>query len=77
MIQIPISTGELLDKVSILTIKSFKILDKEKARVIKKELRILSRLSEPFMLEPEVESLYTDLLSANLSLWELEDDIRI
>jgi len=77
MIQIPISTGELLDKVSILTIKSFKILDKEKVRVIKKELRILSRLSEPFMLEPEVESLYTDLLSANLSLWELEDDIRI
>ena len=77
MIQIPISTGELLDKVSILTIKSFKILDKEKARLIKKELRILSRLSEPFMIEPEVEHLYTDLLSVNLTLWETEDALRI
>ena len=77
MIQIPISVGELLDKVSILTIKSFKILDKEKARVIKKELRILSRLSEPFMIEPEVEHLYTDLLSVNLTLWETEDALRI
>ena len=76
MIQVPISVGELLDKLSILNIKSFKILDKEKARMIRNELRILCPLGEPLMRDQETEDLYTDLLSVNISLWEIEDKLR-
>jgi len=76
MIQIPVSVGELLDKLSILTIKSFKILDKEKARKVRHELHIISALSVPYMGDPITEDLYTDLLAINISLWETEDQLR-
>lgn len=76
MPQIPISVGELLDKLSILTIKSFKILDKEKARKVRHELHIISALSVPYMGDPVTEDLYTDLLAINISLWETEDHLR-
>jgi len=76
MIQIPISIGELLDKLSILTIKSFKILDKEKARMVRNELRLLSPLADKYMSDPKTEDLYTDLLTVNISLWDIEDRIR-
>ena len=77
MIQIPVSVGELLDKLSILTIKSFKILDKEKARMVRNEMRLLSPLAEPYMTDPKTEDLYTDLLAVNISLWEVEDSLRL
>lgn len=76
MIQIPVSVGELLDKLSILTIKSFKILDKEKARMVRNEMRLLSPLAEPYMTDPATEDLYADLLTVNISLWDIEDGIR-
>ena len=76
MIQAPISIGELLDKLSILTIKSFKILDKEKARMVRNELRLLSPLADKYMSDPKTEDLYTDLLSVNISLWDIEDELR-
>lgn len=76
MIQIPISIGELLDKLSILTIKSFKVLDKEKARMVRNELRLLSPLADKYMSDPKTEDLYTDLLSVNISLWDIEDELR-
>ena len=37
IIKVPISIGELLDKISILSIKEKKIIDKEKILLIKKE----------------------------------------
>jgi hypothetical protein len=76
MPQIPISVGELLDKLSILTIKSFKILDKEKARKVRHELHIISAISVPYMGDPIAEDLYTDLLAVNISLWDIEDQLR-
>lgn len=76
MVQVPISIGELLDKLSILNIKSFKILDKEKARMIRNEIRLISPLAKSYMTDPETEDLYTDLLAVNISLWEIEDRLR-
>jgi hypothetical protein len=66
----------LLDKLSILTIKSFKVLDKEKARMVRNELRLLSPLADKYMSDPKTEDLYTDLLSVNISLWDIEDELR-
>lgn len=76
MIQISVSVGELLDKLSILTIKSFKILDKDKARLVRQELRLLSKLAESYLADHTIEDQYTDLLSVNINLWEIEDNIR-
>lgn len=77
MIKVPTSIGELLDKLSILNIKSFKITDKEKLRIVRKELRELTPLAEPYMENHDIEDLYSDLISINIGLWEIEDALRI
>ena len=76
MIQIPISVGELLDKVSILYIKNSKIKDKEKLKKIETELLYLLPIMKPFLEIPEVDDLYTDLMGVNFELWEVEDALR-
>lgn len=76
MIQIQISVGELLDKMSILYIKNSKIKDKEKLKKIEKELLCLLPIGSPFLENPEVDDLYTDLFGVNMNLWEVEDILR-
>ena len=77
MITIPISTGELLDKVSILYIKNSKIKDEEKLEKIENELLQLLPIMKPFLEIHEVDDLYTDLMGVNFELWEIEDKLRI
>jgi len=77
MITIPISTGELLDKVSILYIKNSKIKDEEKLNKIENELLYLLPIMKPFLEIHEVDDLYTDLMGVNFELWEVEDNLRI
>jgi hypothetical protein len=76
MITIPISTGELLDKVSILYIKNSKIKDEEKLEKIENELLQLLPIMKPFLEIHEVDDLYTDLMGINFDLWSAEDSIR-
>lgn len=77
MITIPISVGELLDKVSILYIKNSKIHDEEKLKKIETELLHLLPIVKPFLEIPEVDDLYTDLMGINYELWGVEDKLRI
>lgn len=73
---IPISWGELLDKVTILEIKSEK-LKSEKARInVLKELSQLNDFSKLALLDQEIASLKIDLLTVNKKLWDIEDRIR-
>lgn len=77
-IETPISAGELLDKISILKIKSFKIKDEKKLKNIKLELEYLNyiareKLSEYKNFEKRSEELY----QVNASLWNIEDQIRV
>jgi hypothetical protein len=76
MIQIPISVGELLDKITILYIKNSKIKDKEKLKKIEKELLYLIPIGSPFLMKLDLYTLYTDLMDVNFSLWEIEDKLR-
>ena len=76
MITIPISVGELLDKVTILYIKNHKIHDEEKLEKIETELLYLLPIMKPFLEMHEVDDLYTDLMGINFELWEREDNIR-
>ena len=46
MINIPISLGELIDKISILQIKKRNIEDAEKQKLINQELKLLEDISK-------------------------------
>ena len=77
-VNIPVSLGELLDKISILEIKSKKISNESKLTNIKKELnglkKVLDNLNINFV---EINNLYEELYKINLNLWGIEDSIRI
>lgn len=67
----PISVGELLDKISILEIKSKFAIDPTKLQNIKTELDELMAL-KPAMTD-SVNELYIQLKEVNLELWHIED----
>ena len=76
-ILIPISPGELLDKITILQIKAERIADPVKVANVKTELDMLSKVwSEAVEVDAEISALTTELKSVNQALWEIEDDIR-
>ncbi len=76
-LMVPISVGELLDKISILEIKAEAIADPAKRDNVMRELAALDavRLRE-VASAPELEALYAELQAVNRALWRTEDDIR-
>ena len=76
-IQIPISPGELLDKITILQIKSERIADETKVANVRTELAMLEQVwSEAVDDDDVIRELTAELKSINEALWEIEDDIR-
>ena len=76
-ILIPISPGELLDKITILQIKVERMTDPVKVANVKTELDMLSKVwSEAVVVDAEIATLTTELKAVNEALWEIEDDIR-
>lgn len=74
---VPISIGELLDKITILEIKSERIADKAKLLNVRKELELLRDTWTRLGIErPELAQLMTQLKDVNERLWEIEDNIR-
>jgi hypothetical protein len=73
---IPVSVGELLDKVSILSIKSDMISDADKLSKVKIELNQLMDLARPILQDDQLERLYDNLLIVNKDLWDVEDVLR-
>jgi len=77
-INVPISLGELLDKISILEIKNEKIKDEKKLNNVSKELISLNQTLKLLDLNSkDLKPLYDKLKEINLKLWNIEDDIRI
>ena len=78
LINTPISVGELLDKITILEIKSEKIKDAEKLKNINHELSLLTEIwSQGGFDGEEMADLRGQLKTVNQTLWVIEDDIRI
>ncbi len=76
-IKTQISVGELLDKISILKIKSKKIEDEEKLLNIRLELESLMKISEKKLNSYKSLTLrLNDLIKVNSLLWDIEDNIR-
>jgi len=73
-----ISAGELLDKISILEIKLDKIKDKISQDEIAKEYKLLKD-AQNFNIEKneKIEKLSKEIKEVNLTLWDIEDKIRI
>lgn len=76
MVTIKCSVGELIDKLSILAVKSTEVKDENKLIHINHELEILLSLSEEFLKEKQISNLYHELVDTNRKLWRIEDDIR-
>ena len=76
-IEVPVSPGELLDKITILEIKSERMNDATKLANVRLELSILNKTWTGFVSPDEtVERIHAELKRINESLWEIEDYIR-
>jgi post-segregation antitoxin (ccd killing protein) len=73
----PVSPGELLDKLTILDIKSARITDQAKLANVRIEHELLNQVWQQSGLDNEaVQALRAELRKVNESLWQIEDDIR-
>ena len=80
-IDVPISLGELLDKISILMIKEEKIKEQSKLNLVKVELDLLrknlSMIIETYSdNKDKIFSHIENLKEVNSKLWNIEDQIR-
>ena len=76
MINIPVSVGELVDKITILKIKLTQIKDKDKLVNVQNEHNALTSLIEYVRIQKDVLNHQQQLMEVNLRLWFLEEDIR-
>jgi predicted nuclease with TOPRIM domain len=74
MIEVPISWGELVDKITILEIKAERIDDPKKLANVTRELWLLNRKLSP--VATQVLRLKLRLKEVNTKLWDIEDQIR-
>ena len=78
LISAPISYGELVDKVTILEIKSERIADPAKLANVRDELRLLTSLWEAdSACAMDIDAERAELKRINEALWEIEDEIRV
>lgn len=79
-INIPISVGELVDKITILEIKTVMIDDEAKLSEVKNEnnqlTKYFKKIFNPSFFKSELFALKADLYQTNLNLWRIEDKIR-
>tara|TARA_B100000424_G_C22847680_1_gene452122 strand:- start:414 stop:803 length:390 start_codon:yes stop_codon:yes gene_type:complete len=77
-IEIPVSFGELIDKLTILEIKKSKITDNEKLKNIQLEFELLNKKYQTKLKDTkELQVFYDALLEVNHKLWKIEDKLRI
>jgi uncharacterized protein YukE len=76
-IHVPVSPGEVLDKITILEIKSERMSDPEKVANVRVELALLKETWDRAVASDDViRRLHDELKEINEALWEIEDDIR-
>lgn len=78
VIKVPVSFGEVLDKITILEIKSERIKDEAKLKNVRLELEELSATWDQAVADKAdaIASLRQQLKAVNEELWVIEDDIR-
>lgn len=75
MVNIPVSIGELFDKITILEIKQKNITCKSKLKNVLLELNSLNKISSTID-KTEINDLIEELKTVNSTLWNIENKIR-
>lgn len=76
-LHVPVSIGEVIDKITILEIKEERIPDPAKLENIRLELGMLREVVAREIGESaEMKNLHARLKGINEQLWQIEDDIR-
>jgi hypothetical protein len=76
-ISVPVSPGELLDKITILRIKSKRMSDAAKLINVRAELKVLEQTwGASAYAKIDIDADVNALLEVNQRLWVIEDDIR-
>jgi Family of unknown function (DUF6165) len=78
LIQVPVSYGELIDKITILEIKSARMSDPAKLANVRHELDLLNTTWQQAPASAtDIADLWARLRTVNERLWVVEDDLRI
>ncbi|HET9835630.1 MAG TPA: DUF6165 family protein [Rhodanobacteraceae bacterium] len=78
LISVPVSFGELIDKLTILEIKSERIADPAKVANVRDELDLLGATwKENPASATDISAERAELKRINEALWEIEDEIRL
>jgi hypothetical protein len=78
LIQTPVSYGELIDKITILEIKSRRIADATKLANVRNELDLLNATwANDAASRTDISGERAHLLAVNELLWDIEDRIRL
>jgi hypothetical protein len=76
-ITIPIAPGELIDKLTILRLKSERMTDPAKLTNVLHEMALLQATANRSLPDSaELSALWDELYQINAALWSIEDDIR-
>jgi Family of unknown function (DUF6165) len=78
LVEVPVSYGELIDKITILEIKSRLIVDPVKLANIRNELELLDATwANHAASRTDIDDERSRLLAVNEALWDIEDRIRL
>jgi hypothetical protein len=80
LVMVPVSVGELADKLSILAIKLQRIKDSAKLANVRTEMETLIPIWKQLLDKVEVAKIagfLTALRQINMRLWDLEDRVRV
>lgn len=75
IVMAPISVGELIDKITILSIKAERLTDPKKQLNVSNELIKLKEIESSLKI-PNIQELYKQLYFVNSELWYIEDSKR-
>ena len=75
---IPVSVGELIDKISILQIKIDRIKDPEKLMHVSNEINSLMAAHDVAMLtrHTHYDEMLQEMIAINIAIWDLEDEMH-
>lgn len=73
--KINVSNGEIVDKLTILEIKSLKIQDEDKQKNIQQELTAIRQIAQSILKSCYPQ--YQELRKINETLWDIEDRLRL
>ena len=78
LIQTPVSYGELIDKITILEIKSRRITEEAKLANVRNELDMLNATwANSAASQTDISDERARMLAVNEALWDIEDNIRL